>query len=257
MTANVLNKTGQILLVVICSVICALLISIHIYFLGVVVIMSIFSFLILVRPLYLIYFLLFCTSFLDFFLPSHYFFSGPFAINFAGLRNILLIFWGSVVVVTHFEKVNKATFFFPIAIYLFILTISTMFNFSNVNLRFYTHILSPFLFYFIIIAFVKSRSELRRVFAAILFSSIIPIIIAFMQKMRLVQSSSEGFTYVNSLRIESTLGHPNAFGVYLVLFSFYSVFALTQPKSNFKQFLLVIYTLAIFPGLQAQNGSFF
>ncbi len=243
MATNIPNKAGQILLAVICSAICALLISIHIYFLGVVVIMSIFGLLILVRPLYLICFLLFCTSFLDFFLPSLYFFSGPLAINFAGLRNIFLIFWGSIVVAAHFEKVNKAAFFFPISIYLFILTISTMFNFSNANLRFYTHVLSPFLFYFLIITLVKSKSDIKKVFAAILLSSIIPIIIAFLQKMRIVPSSSEGFTYVNGLRIESTLGHPNAFGVYLVLFAFYSVFVFTKLKNSFQKFCLIIYSL--------------
>lgn len=241
-----IHKPSKILLTLICSFICAVLISINTYFFVVILVILPLGCLALMRPLYFICSLLFISSSLDFFLPHYYFFSGPFLINLAGLRNILLILWCIIIISAHFHKLREAAFFRPISFYLFVLTISTIVNFSNANLRFYTHVLSPFLFYFVMIIFVNSKSDLRKVFAAILVSSIIPIVIALLQEIRLIPSLSEGFTYVNSLRIDSTFGHPNAFGVYLVLFAFYATFIFRQLRNKLQKALVLIYLVIVY-----------
>ena len=198
----------------------------------------------LLRPKLLIYFILFSSSVLGFYMLAYYatFFEGTnFQINLQGLRNLLIIAVSTPLILFNFRAVLNAKFFLPIMLYLLAFTLTSIVNFSMNNLRLFTNVLSPFLFYFLMLIYIKNKNDMKSVLKAIILSSFIPIIVAMLQYVGIVPIFEKYSYHTIGKRIHSTFDLANTFGVYMVMFSSISVFKLLKEKGFFRRISNGIY----------------
>ena len=198
------------------------------------------------KPKYMLYFILFSSSVLSFYPLALYttFFEGTsFQINLQGLRNVLIIVVTIPLIMFHFKEVVKAKFFFPIMLYILVFTMTTIINFSSDDIRLFTNIVSPFLFYFLMLIFIKDESDKKAVLTAIILSSFIPIIVAFLQYFHVMRLYEKYSYNISGRRIHSTFDLANTFGVYMVMFSFISILNFLKAKKLFSKIWSGIYLI--------------
>ncbi len=197
----------------------------------------------LFKPKILIYVLLATSSFLGYTTilgqtRINFFEGTDFQMNLEGLRNLLIISASIPLIIFNLGKVRDAKFFSPILIYVVPFTILTFINFSMDNLRIYTNIISPILFYFLMIIFIENEKNVDTAFKAIIFSSFIPMIIAILQYFNIIpviQTYAEFWRQeIIGKRINATFDNANTFGLYIVMFSFISVFKLLKERHRIK-----------------------
>ena len=201
----------------------------------------------LLRPKFLLYFILFSSSVLGFYKLARYttFFDGTsFQINLQGLRNMLIIGVSIPLLIFNFRKVVKAKFFLPILLYMLVFTLTMVINFSMENLRLFTNVISPFLFYFLMLIFIKNEKDKNAVLVAIILSSIIPIIVAVLQYFGVVMIYQKYDYNTIGKRIHSTFDLANTFGVYMVMFSSISILKFLKEKQFFMRLWKGAYLLA-------------
>ncbi|GBD96844.1 MAG TPA: hypothetical protein ENG83_09505 [Nitrospirae bacterium] len=186
-----------------------------------------------VKPKYMLYFILFSSSVLSFYPLARYttFFEGTsYQINLQGLRNLLIIVVTVPLIIFNFKKVVRAKFFLPIVLYVFVFALTTIINFSTDDIRLFTNIVSPFLFYFLMLIFIKDESDKKAVLTAIILSSLIPIVVAFLQYFHVMRLYEKYSYNISGRRIHSTFDLANTFGVYMVMFSFISILKFVKEK---------------------------
>lgn len=201
----------------------------------------------LLYPKYLIYGVLFTSSFIGYIIPRQTLMGGTATqINFDGLRNLLIIGVSFPLIFFNIRRITKSKFYSPLIIFFILFSLTTLINFSIDNLRFYTRVISPILFYFLIIIFIRTGKDIDTTFNAIVFSSFIPIIVAMLQYVNILPTSMEKMNITEfEGRIDSTFFHPNTFGVYIVMFSFISIFKLFKEKGLLRIIRNIMYLLGV------------
>ena len=201
----------------------------------------------LLRPKLLIYFILFSSSVLGYYALARYttFFEGTsFKVNLQGLRNILIIGVSIPLIIFNFRKVIEAKFFLPILLYMLVFILTMVINFSMYNLRLFTNILSPFLFYFLMLIYIRDEKDKNAVLTAIILSSFIPIIVAVLQYLGILKVFERYDYNTIGQRIHSTFDVANTFGVYMVMFSSISILKFLKEKQFFSKLWKSVYLFA-------------
>lgn len=200
----------------------------------------------LLRPKLLLYFILFSSSVLGYYALAEYttFFKGTSVqVNLQGIRNMLIIGVSIPMIIFNFRKVIEAKFFLPILLYVLVFVFTMFINFSMSNLRLLTNVISPFLFYFLILIFIKDEKDKNAVLIAIILSSIIPIIVAILQYLGVLVIFEKYDYHTEGKRIHSTFDLANTFGVYMVMFSSISIIKLIKEKKFFGRLWKGVYML--------------
>ncbi|HDH13587.1 MAG TPA: hypothetical protein ENG83_15570 [Nitrospirae bacterium] len=200
----------------------------------------------LLRPKLLLYFILFSSSMLGYYKLARYttFFEGTsFQMNLQGLRNILIITVSAPMIIFNIKKVVEAKFFLPILLYVLVFILTMVINFSMDNLRLFTNVISPFLFYFLMLIFIKNEKDKNAVLIAIILSSIVPIIVAILQYFGVLKIYEKYDYHTIGKRIHSTFDLANTFGVYMVMFSSISILKFLKEKQFFRRIWKGVYLI--------------
>ncbi len=196
------------------------------------------------KPKYMIYFVLFSSSVLSYFALARYttFLKGTgYEINLQGLRNMLIIVVTIPLIFFNIGRVVRAKFFFPILLYILSYTVLLAVNFSMDGVRLYTNIISPYLFYFLILIFIRDEKDKKAVLTAIIFSSFIPIIVGVLQFLDILPIFEKYDYHTIGKRIHSTFDLANTFGVYMVMFSSISILKFIHEQGSLRKTWNAIY----------------
>jgi hypothetical protein len=196
-------------------------------------------------PRFLIYLILFSTSSVRFIIPKVTFLSSSFFhVNYDGLRNMLVLSVSIPFVFFNMKKVRQAKLFFPIVVYLLFFTLTTAINFSIDNIRFYSNVISPIFFYFFMIIFIRNESQKNLAWKVIVGSSFIPILIGILQFYG-VLPLVDLYGNIMGKRVYSTFDNANTFGVFIVTFSFISLFGFLEARGLFSKLKFFLYFVLV------------
>jgi O-antigen ligase len=172
---------------------------------------------------------------------------GSFSLNVAALTGVFIIIIALVNLWQKGEEIKKNKLLLPWIIFLLLSTVSIAFSTNlNSSLEELARLLSIFSAFILGLLLIKNKHDLTSLIKIIIYSAIIPAIVALKQLITNTGLTDDGATN----RLLGTFAHPNMLGFFLAFISALALFAYLKNRkekieTNFFGFIFLVATAVL------------